>query len=221
MSYLVPNVIEATARGERVADVFSRLLSERIVFVGTPIDDGVANVVVAQILHLAAESEHDVQLYINSPGGSFSAMLAIYDTMQFVGCDVATLCVGQAASTAAMLLAGGTPGKRSMLPHARVVLHQPHTDVRRGSITDLTLEATELERIRAESEAILASHTGRSAETVRDDTDRALVLRATEAVDYGLVDQVMVRTRSGAERQRLRATPIAPIPSDRATDEML
>jgi ATP-dependent Clp protease protease subunit len=210
MSYLVPNVIETTPKGERVADVFSRLLSERIVFVGTPIDDGVANVVVAQILHLAAESEHDVQLYINSPGGSFSAMLAIYDTMQFIGCDVATLCVGHAASTAAMLLAAGTPGKRSMLPHARVVLHQPHTDVRRGSITDLTLEATELELIRAESEEILALHTGRTADTIREDTDRALVLRATEAVDYGVVDQVMVSMRSGGEQKRLRAKPIAP-----------
>ena len=208
MSYLVPNVIETTARGERVSDVFSRLLSERIVFVGTPIDDGVANVVVAQMLHLAAASEHDIQLYINSPGGSFSAMLAIYDTMQFVGCDVATLCVGQASSTAAMLLAAGTPGKRSMLPHSRVMLHQPHTDVRRGSITDLTLEATELERIRAESEQILATHTGRSPEAVREDTDRALVLRADEAVDYGLVDQVMVRI--GQPRVDKALTAIAP-----------
>ena len=116
MSYLVPNVIETTARGERVSDVFSRLLSERIVFVGTPIDDGVANVVVAQMLHLAAASEHDIQLYINSPGGSFSAMLAIYDTMQFVGCDVATLCVGQASSTAAMLLAAGSAGSEACCP---------------------------------------------------------------------------------------------------------
>ena len=125
----------------------------------------------------------------------------------FIGCDVATLCVGQAASTAAMLLAAGTPGKRSMLPHARVVLHQPHTDVRRGSITDLTLEATELELIRAESEEILALHTGRTAETIREDTDRALVLRATEAVDYGVVDQVMTKvTRPGTSR----LTPIAP-----------
>ena len=200
MSYLVPNVIETTPKGERVADVFSRLLSERIVFVGTPIDDGVANVVVAQILHLAAESQHDIHLYVNSPGGSFSAMLAIYDTMQFVGCDIATLCVGQAASTAAMLLAAGAPGKRSMLPHSRVVLHQPHTDVRRGSITDLTLEATELELIRAESEDILALHTGRTADEIRDDTDRALVLRADDAVSYGLVDQVMRRApRRGAD----------------------
>ena len=208
-SYLIPNVIESTPRGERVSDVYSRLLGERIVFLGTPIDDGVANVVVAQMLHLAAASPHDIQLYVNSPGGSFSAMLAIYDTMQFVGCDVATLCVGQASSTAATLLAAGAPGKRSMLPHARVLLHQPHTDVRRGSITDLTIEATELERIREESEQILAVHTGRTADEIRADTDRALVLRSGEAVDYGVVDQVIERA-SGGEQQGLRVTPLAP-----------
>lgn len=145
------------------------------------------------MLHLAAAGAQDIQLYLNSPGGSFSAMLAVYDTMQFAGCDVATLCVGQASSTAATLLAAGSPGKRSMLPHARVLLHQPHTEVRRGSITDLTIEASELERVRAESEQILATHTGRRPEEIRADTDRALVLRAGEAVDYGLVDQVIER----------------------------
>lgn len=209
-SYLVPNVVESTPRGDRVSDVFSRLLSERIVFVGTPIDDGVANVVVAQILHLAADSEHDIHLYINSPGGSLSAALAIYDTMQFVASDVSTLCVGQAGSTAAALLAAGAPGKRSMLPHSRALLQQPHTDVRRGSITDLTIEATELERIRVESEALLAAHTGRSAESIREDTDRALLLRADEAVEYGLADQVLDRVAAPGRGSRLAATPIAP-----------
>lgn len=218
-NYLIPNVIESTPRGERVSDVFSRLLGERIVFLGTPIDDGVANVVVAQMLHLAAESEHDIQLYINSPGGSFSAALAIYDTMQFVTPDVATLCVGQATSTAAMLLAAGASGKRMMLPHARAMLHQPHTDVRRGSISDLTLEATELELIRAESEEILARHTDRSAAEVREDTDRALVLRSPEAVVYGLADQVIERAGSGGQELSLRTTPIAPsAPSARTRD---
>jgi len=208
--HLIPNVVESTSRGERVSDVFSRLLSERIVFVGTPIDDGVANVVVAQILHLAADADADIHLYINSPGGSFSSTLAIYDTMQFVTCDVATLCVGQASSTAAMLLAAGASGKRSMLPHSRVVLQQPHTDLRRGSITDLTVEATELERIRAESEQLLATHTERAPEQVRDDTDRALVLPSGEAVAYGVADQVMARMGSGGEQQRLRTAPLAP-----------
>ena len=201
-SYTIPTVIESTARGERVSDIFSRLLSERIVFVGTPIDDGVANVIVAQILHLAAESPSaDVQLYINSPGGSFSAMMAIYDTMQFVAPDVATLCVGQATSTSALLLAAGAPGKRALLPHARVVLHQPHSEGARGSMSDLALEAAELARIRGDADALLARHTGRSAEEIRDDTDRALVLTGDAAVAYGIVDQILVGTDSGGEQR--------------------
>ena len=190
-SYLVPTVIEQTARGERVSDIYSRLLSERIVFLGTPIDDGVANVVVAQLLHLAAaEPERDIHLYVNSPGGAHTAMLAIYDTMRFVPCDVATLCVGQAADSAAILLAAGAPGKRAVLEHARVLLHQPHTGVSRGSMSDLALEAAELERVRTEAEVILARHTGRSPEQVRTDTDRALVLHGLEAIEYGLADVV-------------------------------
>ncbi len=190
-SYTIPTVVESTARGERVTDIYSRLLGDRIVFVGTPIDDGVSNVIVAQLLHLAAaEPDRDIHLYVNSPGGSFTAMMAIYDTMQFVSCDVATLCVGQAASSSAILLAAGAPGKRAILEHARVLLHQPYSEVSRGSMTDLALEAAELARVKSEAEAILARHTGRSGEQVRADTDRALVLAGSEAVDYGVADVV-------------------------------
>jgi ATP-dependent Clp protease protease subunit len=202
-SYTIPSVIETTARGERVTDIYSRLLGERIVFLGTPIDDGVANVVIAQLLHLAAEhASSDIYLYINSPGGSFTATMAIYDTMQFVSPDVATLCVGQAASTAALLLAAGTPGKRTLLEHARVLLHQPHSEGTRGSMSDLALEAAELARVRAEADAVLARHSGRSADEVRADTDRALVLAGQAAVGYGLVDAVA----DGSRRQQLEPT---------------
>jgi ATP-dependent Clp protease protease subunit len=168
-------------------------LGERIVFLGTPIDDGVANVVVAQLLHLAADKpSSDVHLYINSPGGSFTAMMAIYDTMQFVSPDVTTLCVGQAASSAAILLAAGAPGKRAVLPHARVLLHQPHSEGARGSMSDLAIEAAELARVRAEAEEVLARHVGRTVDEVRSDTDRALVLAGAAAVDYGVADLVAV-----------------------------
>jgi ATP-dependent Clp protease protease subunit len=196
-SYLVPSVIESTPKGERVSDIFSRLLSERIVFVGTPIDDGVANVVIAQLLHLAADSPKEIHLYLNSPGGSFSSVMAIYDTMQFVACDVATLCVGQATASSAILLAAGSPGRRSVLPHARIVLHQPHADGSRGSLSDLALEAAELARVRAQGEALLARHTGRPVEQIRHDTDRALVLTGEQAVEYGIVDQVLASADAG------------------------
>ena len=206
--YTIPTVVERTDRGERVSDIFSRLLSERIIFLGTAIDDGVANVVIAQLLHLAgAAPERDIALYINSPGGSFSATLAIYDTMRYVPSDVSTLCVGQAASTAAMLLAAGTPGKRAALPHARVLLHQPYSEGRRGSLSDLALEAAELAEIRGEAELLLAEHLGRSAEEVRADTDRALVLRSEAAVAYGVIDDVLVE--SGRQQGHVR-TAIGP-----------
>ncbi len=206
-SYTIPTVIERTPKGERVSDIYSRLLSERIIFVGTPIDDGVANVVIAQILHLASESTFDISLYINSPGGSFSSALAIYDTMQFVGADISTLCVGQAASTAAILLAAGAPGKRAALPHARVLLHQPHTEGSRGSMSDLAIEAAELAAIRSESESLLAHHLGQPVEKVHADTDRALVLRADDARAYGVIDDVLTsvddaRSTSGGEQLR-------------------
>jgi ATP-dependent Clp protease protease subunit len=209
-SYTIPTVIETTPRGERVTDIYSRLLGDRIVFIGTPIDDGVANVVIAQLLHLAAvQPDRDIHLYINSPGGSFTSMLAIYDTMQFVAPDVATLCVGQAASSSAILLAAGAPGKRAVLEHARVLLHQPASDGRRGSMSDLALEAAELARVRSESEALLARHTGRSVEAVRADTDRALVLAGEEAVAYGVADRLPA-TNSGGQLEPGRAlTPDA------------
>ena len=190
-SYTIPSVVEKTLRGERAVDIYSRLLTDRIVYVGTEIDDGVANVVIAQLLHLESESpDTPINLYFNSPGGSVTAMLAIYDTMQFVRSPVATTCIGQAASAAAVLLAAGAEGRRSVLPHARVVLHQP-SGGGQGTLPDLALQAKEIVRLRAEMEQILARHTGQSAETLRRDTDRDLVLSATEAVAYGVVDAVL------------------------------
>ncbi len=194
--YTIPTVVEKTARGERAYDIYSQMLSERIVFIGTEIDDGVANVVMAQLLHLEfANPDREIGLYINSPGGSFSAMTAIYDTMQFVRPDVATICMGQAASAAAVLLAAGTPGKRSVLPHARVVLQQPSSQAR-GALPDLAVQAKEVSRIRSEMEEILSRHTGRPTQQIRSDTDRDRTLTAQQAVDYGLVDRVVSRRES-------------------------
>jgi ATP-dependent Clp protease protease subunit len=191
-SYLVPSVVEHTPRGDRSSDLFSRLLGERIIFVGTPIDDDVANVVIAQLLHLAAESpDQDIHLYINSQGGELSSTLAIYDAMWHVAPDVATLCVGQASATAAILCTAGAAGKRAILPHGRVLLVQPHVASSRGSISDLAVEATEVARMRTQTEAILARHTDKRAEDIRADTDHALVLAGQAAVDYGLVDEVL------------------------------
>ena len=201
-SYTIPSVIQSTPKGERVSDVFSRLLAERIVFIGTPIDDGVANVVIAQLLHLAAESDTDIHLYLNSPGGSFSSVMAIYDTMQFVAPDVTTLCVGQAAATSAILAAAGAPGKRSLLPHARVILNQPHTQGSRGSLSDLALEAAELARIRGQVDQLLAEHTGHDVERIRVDTNRALVLAGADAVAYGVADQIIDRANSRRQQGR-------------------
>ncbi|MFC4561906.1 ATP-dependent Clp protease proteolytic subunit [Nocardiopsis mangrovi] len=187
-TYTVPTVVERRPDGERAFDVFSRLLSERIIFIGTGIDDGVANVVMAQLLHLDHESsDTDIQLYINSPGGSTTALTAIYDTMQFVRADVATVCMGQAASAAAVLLAAGAPGKRAMLPHARVLLHQPYTEAR-GETADLEIEAAEILRVRTQIEEILSLHTGQSTRRLREDTDRDKIFTAQQAKEYGLVD---------------------------------
>jgi ATP-dependent Clp protease protease subunit len=192
-SYLIPNVIAKDPRGDRVMDVYSHLLAERIVYLGTEVDDGVANSLIAQLLHLESESpDEEINLYINSPGGSTSAVFAIYDTMQFVRADVATTCVGQACSTAAILLAAGAPGRRSVLPHSRVLLHQPSAQGR-GPIPDLILQADEVIRIRAEAEEILSMHTGQSVETLRRDTDRDRIFTPVAAVAYGLADRVMGR----------------------------
>ncbi|MCM3656212.1 ATP-dependent Clp protease proteolytic subunit [Agromyces mediolanus] len=190
-SYPIPYVVERRGNTERSLDVYSRLLSERIVYLGTEIDDGVANVLIAQFLHLASESsETPISLYLNSPGGSPGAALAVYDTMQHIRPDVATTCVGQAVGPAAVLLAGGAKGLRSILPHGRVVLHQPSSQGR-GTIPDLILHADEVVRVRAELEAALAADTGRDADALRHDTDRDLVLPADAAVEYGLADRVL------------------------------
>jgi len=190
-SYTVPYVTTRTPRGERTVDLFSRLLEDRVVYLGTELDDGVANVLIGQLLHLESESpDSPINLYINSPGGSITAMLAVYDAMQFVRAPVETTCVGQAAWTAAVLLAGGTPGKRMILPHGRVVLHQPAAQGR-GTIPDLILEAEEIARVRTMLEEILSGHTGRTPQQIREDTDRDLVLTADAAVTYGVVDEVL------------------------------
>ena len=188
---LVPTVIESTPRGERASDLFSRLLSERIVFLGTPIDDQVANLVVAQLLWLEAESANkDVSLYINSPGGDMTALFAIYDTMQCLRPDVATICVGQAASAAAVLLAAGAKGKRAVLPNARVLIHQPHGGVQ-GQSSDLELAVAEVVELRRRMVDVLAEATGHSRERIMTDIDRDYILRGDDAVAYGLVDEVI------------------------------
>jgi ATP-dependent Clp protease, protease subunit len=189
--YTIPYVTTRTSSGERTVDVYSRLLADRIVYLGTGIDDGVANAVIAQLLHLENENaELPVSLYLNSPGGSIPATLAISDAMQFIRAPVETTCVGQAAATAALLLAGGAAGRRSILPHARVLIHAPAAEGR-GTVPDLILEADEVARVRALQEQILAAHTGRSTEQVREDTERDLVLDAPAAVAYGVVDLVL------------------------------
>jgi ATP-dependent Clp protease, protease subunit len=192
-SYSVPYVTTATNRGERTVDVYSRLLADRIIYLGTPIDDGVANTVIAQLIHLESESpDAPINLYLNSPGGSIPAMLAIYDAMQFVRSAVETTCVGQAVATAAVLLAGGAPGHRQILRHGRVVLHAPAAEGR-GAIPDLILEAEEIERVRSLLEELLARDTGKSPERIREDTERDLVLTADRALEYGVVDAVITR----------------------------
>jgi ATP-dependent Clp protease protease subunit len=192
MSYLVPTVVEQTPRGERAFDIYSRLLKDRIVFLGTPIDDGVANIIMAQLLHLEGEDpDKDINIYINSPGGSTYALMAIYDTMQFIKPDVATYCMGLAASAAAVLLAGGTKGKRFALPHSRIMVHQPHVSGVGGQATDIEIHAKEILKTREEINVILADHTGRPLDVVSQDTDRDFWLSATEAVDYGVIDAVL------------------------------
>jgi ATP-dependent Clp protease protease subunit len=198
--YTIPTVVERTSLGERAFDIYSRLLSERIIFLGTEIDDGVANVVMAQLLHLeAASQELEISLYINSPGGSYSALTAIYDTMQFVQPEVATICMGQASSAAAVLLAAGAPGRRSVLQHAKVLLHQPSSQAR-GTLPDLAIQAKEVARVRAEMDEILSRHTGHPVAKIRADTDRNMTLSAQQAVDYGLADQV-ITTRNAVEAE--------------------
>ncbi|CAN5395380.1 ATP-dependent Clp protease proteolytic subunit [soil metagenome] len=191
--YTIPNVIAQHPRGERIMDVYSHLLAERIVYLGTAIDSGVANVLIAQLLHLEAQgSEQEINLYINCEGGDMTSMLAVYDTMQYIQSPVATTCVGQAVAAGAVLLAAGAAGRRSVLPHTRVVLHQPAARGQ-GTVPDLILQADEVVRVRADIEEILAKHTGQSLEKLRHDTDRDRVFAAHAAVEYGLVDRVVLR----------------------------
>jgi ATP-dependent Clp protease protease subunit len=209
---LVPTVIETTNRGERAYDIYSRLLRERIVFLGTALDDTVANLVIAQLLHLEAEDpDRDVSLYINSPGGDMTALFAVYDTMAFLGPDVATVCVGQAASAAAVLLAGGAAGKRQVLPNARVLIHQPHGGAQ-GQSTDIEIQVREMVEMRERMVTILTEHTGQPRERIDADIDRDFILRGDAAVAYGLVDEVI-------SKRSLRSVEAitAPAPGSTAT----
>jgi ATP-dependent Clp protease protease subunit len=191
MSYPIPSIVTESPRGDRVMDVYSNLLAERIIYLGTAIDDGVANAVIAQLLHLeSANPDREINVYINSPGGELPAAFAVYDAMQFVVAPVATTVIGQAGATAAMLLAAGTPGRRAVLPHSRVLLHQPGARGQ-GAIPDLILAAEEVIRLRAEAEKILAAHTGQTVERLRADTDRDRVFTPEAAVAYGLADMVL------------------------------
>ncbi|MEY2417211.1 MAG: ATP-dependent Clp protease, protease subunit [Ilumatobacteraceae bacterium] len=199
-NYLVPNVIEQTSRGERGMDLYSRLLKENIIFLQTPIDDSIASLICAQFIHLESENpDKDINLYINSPGGDITALFAIYDTMQFIKNDIATICLGQAASAAAVLLAAGTKGKRLALPHSRILLHQPYGQVGYGQVTDLELAAKEILRMRDLLEEILSTHTGQTIERVHQDTDRDFVMEAQEALAYGIIDDV-ISSRDAVDR---------------------
>ena len=207
--YLIPMVVEQTSRGERAYDIFSRLLKDRIIFIGTPIDDAGANLVIAQLLFLEAEDpEKDIHLYINSPGGSVTASLAIYDTMQFVKPAIETICMGQAASGAALLLAAGTKGKRMTLPHSRIMIHQPYGGVQ-GQAVDIQIQAKEILHMREELNRIIAKHTGQALERVEKDSDRDFFMSPEEAKEYGLVDEVILY-RDLARRQ---AEGVSPVPA--------
>jgi ATP-dependent Clp protease protease subunit len=190
-NYMVPIVVEQTNRGERSFDIYSRLLKERIVFLGTEVDDTVANLIMAQLIHLEAEDpSKDISIYINSPGGSITALFAIYDTMQYVKPDISTLCMGQAASAAAVLLGAGTKGKRYALPHSRILIHQPHGQAG-GQAVDIEIQAKEILRYRRLLDELLALHTGQTLEKVSKDTDRDFIMTADEAKAYGIVDEII------------------------------
>ena len=189
---LIPMVVEQTNRGERAFDIYSRLLKDNIIFLGTPIDDNVANLVTAQLLFLEAEDpDRDISLYINSPGGSITAGLAIYDTMQFVKNDVTTICIGQAASMGALLLASGTPGKRFALPNSRILIHQPAMSGLSGQATDIDIHAREILRMRQRTNEILAKHTGKDLKKIGQDVDRDYIMNAQQATEYGIIDLII------------------------------
>lgn len=189
---LIPMVVEQTNRGERAYDIYSRLLKDNIIFVGIPIDDNVANLVIAQLLFLMAEDPNrDISLYINSPGGSITSGLAIYDTMQFVKNDVTTICIGQAASMGALLLAAGTPGKRFALPNSRILIHQPSMSGLSGQATDIDIYAKEILRMRAMTNRVLAKHTGQKVQKIEQDVERDFIMNAEQAKDYGIIDKII------------------------------
>ena len=201
--YLVPMVVEQTNRGERSFDIYSRLLKERIVFLGTPINDEIANLIMAQLIHLEGEDpDKDINLYINSPGGSVTSLLALFDTMEFIKPDVVTICIGQAASAAAVLLAAGTPGKRFALPHARILLHQPAGGAE-GQSVDIEIQAAEIQRIRELLDKILAEKTGQAIEKITTDTDRDFIMTAEQAREYGVIDEVFKSRRLQEQTLRL------------------
>ena len=199
---LVPMVVEQTGRGERAFDIFSRLLKERIIFLGTPIDDAVAGLIIAQLLFLESEDpDKDINLYINSPGGSVSAGLAIYDTMQYIRPDVATICIGMAASMGAVLLAGGAKNKRTSLPNSRILIHQPWGGVQ-GTASDISIQAEEILKTKKRLNEILAYHTGRAVDQVSKDTDRDKYLSADEAKEYGLIDNILAKRLTEAKKEK-------------------
>jgi ATP-dependent Clp protease protease subunit len=190
-SYLVPTVVEQTSRGERAFDLYSRLMKERIIFLGTPIDDAIANLLMAQLIHLESEDpDKDISIYINSPGGDITGLFAIYDTMQYIKPEIQTICIGQAASASAVLLAAGTKGKRFALPHARILIHQPHGGAS-GQAVDIEIQAKEIIRMRELLDQIVAHHTGQPVEKVAHDTDRDFIMSAPEAKEYGIVDEIL------------------------------
>ncbi len=194
---LVPIVIEQTPRGERSFDIYSRLLKDRVVFIGMEIEDHVANLVMAQLLHLESENpEKDINIYINSPGGVVTSTLAIYDTMQYVRCDISTVCIGQAASGAAVLLAAGTKGKRFATPHSRILIHQPAGGAQ-GQASDIEISAREILRTRALLDEILARHTGQTVEKIHDDSERDFIMVPEDSRDYGLIDEVITKRKAG------------------------
>jgi len=200
-NFIIPTVIEQTHRGERGWDIFSRLLKDRIVFLGTPVNDDIANIIIAQLLFLESEDpDKDIMLYINSPGGHVTAGLAIYDTMQYVRCDVATICMGQAASMGAFLLAAGAKGKRYSLPHARILIHQPLGGFQ-GQATDIDIHAKEILRTRDKLNELLSKHTGQPLDRIRNDTERDYFMGPGEATEYGLVDEVIVQKKAGPEHK--------------------
>ncbi|MDH5421064.1 MAG: ATP-dependent Clp protease proteolytic subunit [Acidimicrobiia bacterium] len=197
-NYLVPTVVESSSRGERAFDIYSRLLKDRIIFLGTPIDDNVANLIMAQLLHLESEDpEKDISLYINSPGGSITSLFAIYDTMNYISAPVSTVCMGMAASAAAVILAGGAAGKRYALPHARIMMHQPHGGAQ-GQASDIEIQAKLIVQMREQLNEILAEHTGKSVEKVTIDTERDYWMLADEAVEYGVIDSILTRRELAA-----------------------